>query len=160
MLLGRNLAVLRHGAVVALAPLAALASPAAAKLQVAPAWGVFDRVLDPNPTSTDYGRWPVSVTSTVTTFTFAYNGPNSDGIVVQGIGTVGANATDFNVLPPRSNSSDCTQGGRVAFGGSCTIQVTFTPATTGQRVATLEVTDSEQSTNDVPLSGTGVLLDH
>jgi hypothetical protein len=47
----------------------------------------------------------------------------------------------------------------VAAGGSCTINVTFSPAATGPLTGTLSITDNNQgaagSTQSVALSGTG-----
>ena len=52
-------------------------------------------------------------------------------------------------------------GGSVAAGGSCTINVTFSPTATGPLTGTLTITDNSNgvagSTQTVTLSGTGVL---
>ena len=53
-----------------------------------------------------------------------------------------------------SQSNDC--GATVAAGGSCTVNVTFTPTATGTRNGTLTLTDSDASSpQTVSLTGTG-----
>jgi hypothetical protein len=77
-------------------------------------------------------------------------------LAIASIAVVGANPADF----ARSGGSCPTTAGSLAVGASCTIAVTFTPAATGARAATLRVTDNSNnvanSTQDVGLSGTGV----
>lgn len=65
------------------------------------------------------------------------------------IAIIGTNSTDF------SQTNNC--GSQVAAnGGSCTINVTFTPTALNSRVATLEFFDDAANTpQTVPLSGTG-----
>ena len=71
---------------------------------------------------------------------------------IPSIAISGANAGDY------SETNTC--GATVAAnGGTCTITVTFTPASVGSSVATLSVTDSaSNSPQTLALSGTGVAL--
>jgi hypothetical protein len=64
------------------------------------------------------------------------------------IAFTGANAADF------AQTNNC--GSSVASGGSCVINVTFTPSASGARTATLNVTDDAgNSPQTVSISGTG-----
>jgi len=53
------------------------------------------------------------------------------------------------------SGTTCTNGGSVAINGSCIIQVIFTPATSGQKSATLTITDNAPgSPQQISLTGT------
>jgi hypothetical protein len=57
---------------------------------------------------------------------------------------------------PRDFVQTNTCGTSVAGGGTCTISVTFTPAATGTRTATLKIGDGDfTGPQQVPLTGTG-----
>jgi uncharacterized repeat protein (TIGR03803 family) len=67
---------------------------------------------------------------------------------ISDITITGVDQSDF------SETNTC--GGSVALGATCTINVTFTPTSTGSRSATLSVTDDAPgSSQTVTLSGTG-----
>jgi len=72
-------------------------------------------------------------------------------LTITSLAIVGTNASDF------AETDTC--GGSVAAGGICTVNVTFAPAATGTRTATLNFTDdatSPQSPQTVALTGTGI----
>jgi hypothetical protein len=100
-----------------------------------------------NPTSLSFGTQTVntSVTKTVKL-------TNTGATMLSNIAmtVTGTNASDFTLTP----ISNCESS--LSAGSSCTISVTFTPATKGALSATLQVTDNTQSGKQtVPLSGTG-----
>jgi len=69
-------------------------------------------------------------------------------LTITSIGFTGTNPGDFG------QTNNC--GASVAAGGSCTINVTFTPTATGSRSATLTVTDNaSNSPQTAGVSGTG-----
>jgi archaellum component FlaF (FlaF/FlaG flagellin family) len=71
-------------------------------------------------------------------------------LTISSIAITGTNPGDF------SQSNDC--GGSLAAGAHCTIDSTFTPTTTGSRVAAVTITDSAaDSPQTISLSGTGQL---
>jgi len=83
---------------------------------------------------------PVTLTNTSTT----------TSLQVTGVAVSGVNAADY------TESDNCVKAGTIAPGGSCTINVTFTPAAKGFRSATLGVTDNGGgSPQNVALTGTG-----
>jgi hypothetical protein len=75
-------------------------------------------------------------------------------------GNATLNVTKVQITQP--NASDFTEtdncaGQKIAAGASCTINVTFTPTTTGARSANVTVTDNATgSPQKVPVSGTGL----
>ncbi|MFL5929577.1 MAG: peroxidase family protein, partial [Gaiellaceae bacterium] len=91
-------------------------------------------------TNTPSAALPVTVSNTG-------NAPLS----VSGVTLGGANAGDFGL------SSNTCLAGPVAAGGSCTVNVTFTPSALGARSGSLLVADNAAgSPQSVALSGTGV----
>jgi len=69
-------------------------------------------------------------------------------LTIASVGFTGTNPGDFG------QTNNC--GASVAAGGSCTINVTFTPTATGSRSATLTVTDNaSNSPQTAGVSGTG-----
>jgi hypothetical protein len=85
----------------------------------------------------------MSATQTVT-----LSNPGSGDLTVAGITVTGANAADFtetnncqSVLPPNI---------------SCNINVAFSPAASGSRIASLMISDNVPAPQTVSLSGTGV----
>jgi hypothetical protein len=98
------------------------------------------------PASLTFADQLVDTPSTPQTATVTNNG--SALLTVSGIAFTGANSADF------SQTNTCTSG--VAPGASCAIDVTFTPAASGARTATLEITDNASgSPHGVALSGNG-----
>ena len=95
------------------------------------------------PASLDFGEQPVGSIAPPKTATLANGGATPlkiTDIVTSGI--------DF------SQSNDCGQN--LKPGASCTIQITFRPAITGPRIATLQILDSDPaSPQSVVLNGAG-----
>ncbi|HEY6272227.1 MAG TPA: choice-of-anchor D domain-containing protein [Terriglobales bacterium] len=100
-------------------------------------------------TSLSFGNQPVGVASGKQPVTLTNTGTGSLGITSVAIG--GANSGDF------AQTNTC--GASLAAGGTCTINVTFTPAAIGARAGTLTITDNNNgaanSTQTVSLSGSG-----
>jgi hypothetical protein len=105
--------------------------------------------LTVSPTSLSYGNQGIDSTSATKKVTLT----NNTGAVVTISSTVisGTNSGDFS-------ESATTCGTTLLLKESCTISVTFTPAASGVRSATLTLKDSAvNSPQTVALSGTGVL---
>lgn len=115
-----------------------------AELSPAAAQGVFA-----TPSSLSFGNQAKGTTSPsqAVTLTNATNNTLS-GITISFTGT---NAADFG------ETNTCgTAPATLASGGSCTINVTFTPSTTNNESASLSVADSDSSSpQTVALTGTG-----
>ena len=100
-----------------------------------------------SPTSLSFGSQPVATGSTAQTVTLTNSGNAT--LSITSLVPTGANASDF------AETAD-TCGSSVPAGGNCTIEVTFTPSASGQRTATLSITDNTSgSPQTVSLSGTG-----
>ena len=100
-----------------------------------------------SPASANFGNQPVSLASAAQAFTFTNSAATTDTFT--GIAFSGANGSDF------TETDGC--GGSVASGGSCIIQVTFTPAAIGAAAGTLTVAGSAPGTAPAAtLSGMGV----
>ena len=100
-----------------------------------------------SPTSLSFGSQAVATGSTAQTVTLTNSGNAT--LSITSLVSTGANASDF------AETAD-TCGSSVAAGGNCTIEVTFTPSASGQRTATLSITDNTSgSPQTVSLSGTG-----
>ncbi len=99
------------------------------------------------PTTLAFGNQPVGTTSEPLTATLTNSGLTA--LTISGITIVGANPTDF------SESDNCD--GSVAAGSSCTISVTFTPASVASFTATVNVADSASSQpQTITLTGAGI----
>ena len=101
-----------------------------------------------SPTSKDYGNVAVS-SSSAQTFTVTNTGGTS--LTVGTLSLSGANADQF------AKSSDNCSGQAVAAGGNCTVQVTFSPTSTGAKSGTLNIpSDAPNNTSlTAALTGTG-----
>ena len=93
-----------------------------------------------NPTSLTFGSQTVGTTSAPQSVTLTNNGSNS--VTITSISASG----DF------SQGNNC--GSSLSGNSSCTIDVTFSPTSSGTRTGTLTVTDSA-GTQTVSLTGTG-----
>lgn len=105
--------------------------------------------LTVSPTSLSYGNQGIASTSAAKKVTLT----NNTGVVVSisSMAIGGANSADFA-------QSATTCGATLTLNKSCTISITFTPAASSARSATLTLTDSAvNSPQTVALSGTGVL---
>jgi hypothetical protein len=99
------------------------------------------------PTSLSFASQTVGTTSPAQTVTLTSLLPKTT-LTISGIAITGANAGDF------AETNTC--GSSVPPKGSCTISVTFTPATAGARTALLSIADNGGgSPQTVPLTGTG-----
>jgi hypothetical protein len=101
--------------------------------------------LTPTSYSLTYGRQNVNTSSSAqqVTLTNAAHGP---------IRVISVNATgDF------SESDNCTASSPLAAGGTCTVNIVFTPKAVGSRVGQLKIINSFSiSTLSIPLAGTGM----
>jgi hypothetical protein len=101
------------------------------------------------PSKLNFGSQQVAQTSLPESIKFTNWGGTE--LSISSIKISGPNKADF------AETNTC--GSSVAGGVSCEIYVTFTPATTGSRSATISITDNGgHSPQKVPLSGTGANL--
>ena len=101
-----------------------------------------------SPTSLTFVGQKVGTTSAAKSVTLKNN--LSTTLTISGFTFTGADAGDYAV-------STTTCGGSVAAKSHCTISVTFTPAATGTRTATLNVNNgANNSPQTVALTGTGM----
>ncbi|HEU5440862.1 MAG TPA: N,N-dimethylformamidase beta subunit family domain-containing protein [Ktedonobacterales bacterium] len=101
-----------------------------------------------SPSSLTFAGQNVGTTSPAQTVTLTNTG--TAPLSVSGISISGTNAAEFG------QSTTC--GSSVAVGASCTVSVTFSPAKSNTRTATLTVADSAPSgTQSVALSGSGIV---
>jgi hypothetical protein len=101
-----------------------------------------------SPTSVNLGSIGVSSTSPSQPVKLTNNSGST--LTINNVGFSGGNDGNFG------QTNTC--GTSVANGGSCTINVTFTPNATGAFSSTLEITDSaSDSPQAVSVSGTGVV---
>src|SRR3989442_8284503 len=103
-------------------------------------------------TSSTFGNQRVGTSSAAQTVTLT----NSGGapLNLTSITITGAQAADFDFA---ARNTSPTRASSVAPGASCTISISFTPAATGARAATVNITDdAADSPQSVPLTGTGV----
>jgi len=99
-----------------------------------------------SPSSLNFGDQPVGTTSPPQPVTLTNYG--TAAVSIGGIHVIGKNHVAFD------QTNNC--GTSVPGGGSCTINVTFTPQAKGAKSATLEVVDNGgASPQTVALSGTG-----
>jgi hypothetical protein len=91
-----------------------------------------------------FGRWAVGHPLTLSLLAIS-NGSAPD--TVAGVSVSGANAADFV-------AGACAGGVALTPGAACPISVTFTPQASGNRSATLTITDTA-GTHSVPLAGSG-----
>jgi hypothetical protein len=100
------------------------------------------------PATLAFGNQVINTTSTAKTITLS--NPGSGTLAISSIAVTGANLTEF------AETNTC--GSNVGSSGTCTISVTFTPATGGAKTASVTVTDnSAGSPHSVSLTGTGIL---
>jgi len=98
------------------------------------------------PTSLNFGKIPVGTTSTPMTVTLSNTGTGT--LLISSMALTGPNPADY------AQTNNC--GGSVDPGANCTITITLTPGATGNRNATLAITDNApKSPQNVPLTGSG-----
>ena len=103
-------------------------------------------IISAAPSSYNFGSVRVGSSSAAQTFTVSNNG--GAGVVVGTITLTGTNASEFGKL------NDNCSGKTLAPSSTCTIQAIFSPASSGAKVANLNIPSSDPTVN-VPLSGTG-----
>jgi hypothetical protein len=96
-----------------------------------------------SPSSLTFGTYGMWTTSPVQTVTVTNTG--SDTLTFTGVG-ISSGSADF------AQSNNC---GAVAVGGTCTVNVTFSPSGGGARSGTLSFTHNGGGIANVSLSGTG-----
>jgi hypothetical protein len=103
-----------------------------------------------SPTSKNFGDVTVGSSSPAQTFTVSNVG--TADLVVGTIDITGANAGQF------SKQNDNVSGQTIAPDGSATLEVVFSPTSTGAKSAALSIpsNDPDEATVAVPLSGNGV----
>jgi hypothetical protein len=107
-------------------------------------------VVQVSPLALAFGDQVVGTTSDPLTATVT--NISSEDLHISGIGISGTNFGDF------AETTTCRS--RLAAGGSCTIDVTFTPGARGGRHASLKIVDDGgASPQAVPLAGTGGFQD-
>lgn len=100
------------------------------------------------PSSLSFPSQAVGTASASQTITLTNN--ESTAINISSLSIAGANSSDF------AETDNCV--GNVSVGATCSIAVTFTPASTGLRTATLTITNNvTESSLVAPLSGTGAI---
>lgn len=102
-----------------------------------------------DPSSNDFGQQRTTTESAAKAFTLTNVGTGT--LHVSDVSLVGADAGEFNLV-----SNGCTD---VAESGTCEIDVSFAPTSTGAKSAAIEITSDEPVVHhqvDVPLTGTGI----
>ena len=101
-----------------------------------------------SPASFDFGAEPTGGSAPVQQFTMMNGSGSALALSSPNFTFTGANASDF------SQNNNCVPS--LPAGGSCQINVTFTPSASGARSAVLQVTDADPSSpQTASLSGTG-----
>ncbi len=103
------------------------------------------------PTSLTFAAQSVNTTSAAQTVTLSNTGTSA--LIINSLTFSGANTGDF------AQTNNCPIGGAgLAIAGTCTINVTFTPAALGARSASLAIASSDpvNPTLFVPMTGTGI----
>jgi len=101
-----------------------------------------------SPSALNFGNQTVGITSTQLGSTLKNTGNGT--LTIASIGVTGSDSSEF------VETNTC--GTSVPAGGSCKITVTFGPATTGTRIASVSIADNAPgSPQSLPLSGVGVL---
>jgi cytochrome c553 len=102
-----------------------------------------------NTTSLAFSSTVAGMTSA--TQTLMLTNPGSVAATLSGVSLSGADAASFAV----ASSSTCRAGLSLAAGNSCSVVLSFSPASAGAKTATLRVDSNATSPGDVVLSGTG-----
>src|SRR2546425_749650 len=128
----------------------AAGSPQAVSLT---ATGVTPPTATLSATSSAFGNQRVGTTSAAQNLTLTNNGGTP--LNLTSITITGAQAADFAFA---AGNTCPTGAGSVAPGASCTISISFTPAATGARTATVTITDDAAGSPQlVSLAGTGIV---
>ena len=96
-------------------------------------------------------------TGTARTLTVTLSNSGTDDTFLTDVEITGQNAADFTALRSSLTCEITPFGADVPAGGSCAVDVTFAPSATGDRTASLVVTNSSaDGTQRLPLTGTGI----
>ncbi len=117
------------------------------------AGGTGSGTLTPNPTAVNVGTQLFGTTSLAQNVYF-YNTGDLPIVVASGtVSTAGQSGPgDFQIF-----NNTCIGNGQLLPGGSCVVQVTFTPSTASSETGTLTITDSTAgSPHSIALSGIGI----
>ncbi|MCC6995609.1 MAG: choice-of-anchor D domain-containing protein [Deltaproteobacteria bacterium] len=110
--------------------------------------GQSPALLSISPTSHTFLDQNTGTTSAARSFTVSNSGDVTSSTPTVSLG--GTNANQFAI-----SSNGCSAG--VALGAPCTINVTFTPTTTGAKSATLNVVAATGGSRSATLAGSGVV---
>jgi subtilisin-like proprotein convertase family protein len=105
-----------------------------------------------SPASLSFGDQANGTTSAPQAFTISNNGDTGQALQITSIMKTGTNSGDFTVTDDPSPVS-------IPSGGSVTVHVTFTPASTGSKLAimTINNNDAANPSPTVSLSGSGIV---
>jgi hypothetical protein len=113
-------------------------------------------VLNVTPTSVTFANQPTGSTSAAQTLTLHNTGTAGATGIAVAVATTSTPTTPNQFARP-AGAAGGTCGTTLAAGGTCTINVTFTPTTTGAKTGTATITANVPvSGSPVPLSGTGI----
>jgi hypothetical protein len=124
----------------------ASASPGGAALSTLSGVGLTPAVIALTPPVQSFASTVSGQSSPSIPFTVTNNGQSTSGTITFGLS--GTNPTQFTV-----GTTTCTT---LAAGGSCTVNLTFTPTTAGGKSATLSANASPGGATSSSLSGTGL----
>jgi Cep192 domain 4/Purple acid Phosphatase, N-terminal domain/Calcineurin-like phosphoesterase len=115
--------------------------------------GITSQSILFSPSPLAFGSQQQGTASAALTSTLTNSGSSS--VTITGVTITGSNPGDFTFVAP-SSGADCRTVGTVAANGTCSIALTFTPAATGARAATVSVADSAAgSPHTLAVTGTG-----
>lgn len=103
-----------------------------------------------NTTSLAFSSTVVGMTSATQTLTLT--NPGTVSATLNGVGLSGTDAGSFAVV----STSTCRAGVTLAAGNSCSVVLSFSPASTGAKTATLRIDSNATAPGDVVLSGSGM----
>lgn len=106
-----------------------------------------------NTTSVAFSSTAPGMTSPAQTVTLT--NPGTVAALLSGVGLSGTDAGAFAV----ASSSTCRAGLSLAAGNSCSVVLSFSPASAGAKTATLRIDSNATSPGDVVLSGSGLATD-
>ena len=109
------------------------------------------------PLSDDFGDVGVGRQSAPRNYTISNTG--AQNLVVSGITPAGTDGAMFTVDPGDGTEGTCGPAPTIAAGGSCSVSVVFTPASTGPKTAELAVaSNSVGPAGTIALAGNGIIV--
>ena len=108
-----------------------------------------DTALSSSPTSISFGDQDIDGTAEQDA---VITNAGTQTVDVSGIHITGADAGSYALLG--GDAGDCSTKGSIAAGETCDARVSFQPATTGTKLATVQVPGRPEA--DIPLDGTGI----